>query len=101
MRKVTSISLVALFALSVVIGATLSTVEAKPPTPATYKCFNHDTYFCTLHTFLGHVYEVCEFEEYGCDFSSSWYCTTIGEFEYACPTGGSMEDCVWHPISCP
>jgi hypothetical protein len=63
MRKITALALVLVFAFSFVLGAMISSTQARPPIPCTWKCIDGDTYFCCLYPKIG---EVCKLDHYGC-----------------------------------
>ena len=101
MKKLVTVGAIFALALTIGLGMALSTADAKPPTPATYKCFNQTTYFCTLHFSGGVMYEVCEYYEAGCPSGNNWYCKTVLGQEFACHMVNGNEECIWHPYGCP
>jgi len=96
-RKLT-LSLALVLAVAMVLGVTLSSVTAKPPTPATYKCISGDMYLCTAVGFNPLV-ECCESTGEPCGPCGQWYWYSDGMFTYTCtePNGGGT--CVLH--NCP
>ena len=98
MRKTLSFALVGVFVLSFAFGAVFTTVDAKPPLPATYKCINHDTYFCVMYP----SGEVCTFEEYGCDLNMNCICKTIsGQAAVICTYYSGLVDTTFQADGCP
>ena len=94
-RKLT-LSLMAVLVLAMVLGFALSSVVAKPPTPATYKCINQDTYFCVMVS-ANPFTECCTWYESGCNSGTSWYWYTdqFGN-TYTCTGYGGTGTCILH-----
>ena len=97
------ISAAAIVALAFTFGIGMSVVEARiTGGPTTFKCFNQDTYRCSLAWDDGYMFETCTYYAMGCETSSDWYCVSGGPYVFACPSRTfDPDDCIWHPFSCP
>lgn len=97
MKRKTTFTLAAVLAAAMILGLGLSSVVAKPPTPATYKCINGDLYLCEAVGFFPLV-ECCEWVSSDCSTCPAnwWYWYFDGQNEYTCtePNGGGT--CVLH-----
>jgi hypothetical protein len=98
MRKLISLAVVTVFALSFVLGSVLTTAEARPPIPATYKCINHDMYFCIL-VGANPLTECCEWYEDGCGSGWVWYWYWEGGNQYTCVDYPWGTYCILHDCS--
>jgi hypothetical protein len=64
-KKIVMISLIGIFTLYFIAGIMATTTYARLPIPCTYKCINHDWYFCCICP--GTTWETCGFLQYDCE----------------------------------
>jgi len=97
-RKLT-LSLMSVLVLAMVLGFALSSVMAKPPTAATYKCIDNYYYFCTL-VGTNPTTECCQLISTTCPLCQSWYWYTDGLGNtYTCTEENGGGTCILH--ACP
>lgn len=71
MRKLITIGLISIFALSFFAGVMIDQAAARPgplPTPCTYRCINGDWHKCCYYQFGDTWEEVCVWHQSLCTF---------------------------------